>query len=309
METSNLSRRELFGVVLLAPAIVRAGPLAKHKISIFSKHLQFLEGDALAAAVAEIGFEGVDLAVRKGGHIEPGNATTELPKLYGQFKKHGVEVTMLTTDIVDADSPYASEVLGTMQSLGIRHYRWGGFKWTDAKPFGQQIEDFKPRVDRLAKLNARYGATAMYHTHSGVGVVGASIWDLHEILAGFDPKLVGINYDIGHATVEGGLGGWIDSFKIAGDYVQGVAIKDFLWEKTAKGDYKDNWKPLGEGMVKLQQFATMLSATKFDGPLQIHYEYPLGGADLGRKNPTMPKEEIFAYMKKDLLALRGMLAK
>ena len=27
-----------------------------------------------------------------------------------------------------------------------------------------------------------------------------------------DPKLVGINYDIGHAHIEGGLGGWIASW-------------------------------------------------------------------------------------------------
>jgi hypothetical protein len=42
--------------------------------------------------------------------------------------------------------------------------------------------------------------------------------------------------------------------------------------------------------------------------LQIHYEYPLGGADKGSTKPTMPPEQIFAAMKKDLQKLRGYLA-
>jgi L-ribulose-5-phosphate 3-epimerase len=41
------------------------------KIAIFSKHLEFLEGDELAKGAKEIGFDGIDLAVRKGGHVEP----------------------------------------------------------------------------------------------------------------------------------------------------------------------------------------------------------------------------------------------
>ena len=56
----------------------------------------------------------------------------------------------------------------------------------------------------------------MYHTHSGVGLVGAPIWDLHIIMKDLDPKLVGINYDVAHATIEGGLGGWIASYRVSG---------------------------------------------------------------------------------------------
>jgi sugar phosphate isomerase/epimerase len=218
---------------------------------------------------------------------------------------------------VDADTPYASDVLSVMTGLGIHHYRWGGFKWTGANgkangkedaPILKQIEAFRPRVAKLAELNGKYQASAMYHTHSGPGLVGASIWDLHEILSGMDPKLVGVNYDIGHATVEGGLGGWIESFRITGEYLRGVAVKDFLWEKDAKGQWQANWKPLGEGMVKFAKFFDMLREARFAGPLQLHFEYPLGGAENGlKKDLTMSRADIFAAMKRDLKTLRGML--
>ena len=46
---------------------------------VFSKHLHWLSVDVLADALAEIGFDGVDLAVRPGGHVEPERVETELP--------------------------------------------------------------------------------------------------------------------------------------------------------------------------------------------------------------------------------------
>lgn len=278
------------------------------KVAVFSKHLEFLSGDDLAAGVSEIGFDGVDLAVRKKGHVEPERVKQDLPPLVAAIRKRGLEVPMLTTDIVDADSPWAADVLAVMTDLGIRHYRWGGFTWNKDQPILKQIEAFKPRVAKLAALNARFEASAMYHTHSGVGLVGASIWDLHEILAGADPKLVGVNYDIGHATIEGGEGGWIESFRITGDYLRGIAVKDFVWEKNAEGHWAPVWKPIGQGMVKLDRFFAMVRDARFGGPLQLHFEYPLGGAESGKKTGlTMSRDEIFAAMKRDLAALRSVL--
>lgn len=277
------------------------------KVAIFSKHLQFLNGDALAAAAAEIGFDGIDLTVRKGGHVEPAEAAEELPKFVKVIRQHHLEVPMVTTDIVDADSPHAETVLRTMQRLGIRHYRWGGFKYDYAKPLAGQLDALKPRVAGLAELNKRYDATAMYHTHSGIGVVGAPIWDLHIILKDFDPEAVGVNYDVGHATIEGGFGGWIDSFYITGRHLRGIAVKDCLWEKDPKRGWRAEFVPLGTGMVHFAKFFGMVKQSGFSGPLQIHFEYPLGGANNGTRKLTVSQDAVFAAMKRDLGRLRGYL--
>jgi sugar phosphate isomerase/epimerase len=279
------------------------------KIAIFSKHLEFLQGEDLAAGAKEIGVDGIDLAVRKGGHIEPENVRQELPALVGIIRQHGLEVPMLTTDIVDADTPHAEDVLAAMTDLGIRNYRWGGFVWTEGKPLAKQIDEFKPRVARLAAINAKYRASAMYHTHSGAGLVGASIWDLREILNGFDPNLVGVNYDAAHATIEGGLGGWIESLRVTGEYLRGIAVKDFMWAKDASGKWQIAWTPLGQGMVRFPEFFDMVREARFAGPLQLHFEYSLGGAEAGnRTGLTMSRDEIFAAMKRDVAQLRTYLA-
>jgi len=310
-----LSRRSLFkgAVVLGATAgamanIDKAAPSdSKLKIAIFSKHLQFLQGEELAQTAADIGFDGIDITVRKGGHVDPARVRQDLPPLAAAIRSHGLEVPMVTTDIVDAGTPHTEDILKTMAKLGIRHYRWGGFKYNREQPLTQQLEELKPRVAKLADLNSHYRVGAMYHTHSGVGLVGAPIWDLHEILTGFDPQAVGVNYDVGHATVEGGLGGWIDSFRITGAYLRGIAVKDFLWAKDANGKWRPEWIPLGEGMVRFPEFFRMVAAAHFSGPLQLHFEYPLGGANEGQRTLTIPREQVFSAMRRDLQQLRSWL--
>jgi sugar phosphate isomerase/epimerase len=239
--------------------------------------------------------------------VEPERVAQDLPPLVKIMHDHGLETPMITTDIIDAETPHAEEILKTMQGLGIRYYRWGGYKFAADQPYPAQLERMKPRIGKLAALNSRYGACAMYHTHSGINLVGASIWDLYILLKDFDPNAVGVNYDVGHATVEGGFGGWINSFRITGPHLRGIAVKDFLWEKGARG-WQAEWKPLGEGMVRLPQFFTMVAQANFAGPLQLHFEYPLGGANDGKTSLTIPREEVLAAMKRDLAKLRGYLA-
>ena len=304
----SISRRALLaGGALLLSRPARAK--AKLKVAVFSKHLQFVQGENLAATAAGLGFDGVDITLRRGGHVEPAAVVRDLPPLVAAIRKHGLEVPMVTTDIADADTPFAEDILKSCAALGIRNYRFGAFKWDAGKPYDAQLETMKPRLARLAALNARYRMCAMYHTHSGVGVVGASIWDLWYLMRDLDPKAVGVNFDVSHAVIEGGLGGWIDSFKITGDHVRGIAVKDFAWEKDARGAWQVQFKPIGEGMVKLPEFFGMVAQTAFDGPLQLHFEYPLGGAENGTRTLTIPQADVLAAMKRDLGRVRGMLAK
>ena len=307
----RVSRRAILagGAALLANS---AAAKDKQKVALFSKHLHFLQGEELAKAVAELGYEALDITVRANGHIEPARVRQDLPPLVAILRKHAIEVPMVTTDIVDPDTPHAEDILKTIADLGIRYYRFvptGGYKYVLGKPYDAQLAAFQPRLAKLAALNAKYQVCAMYHTHSGRFAVGASFWDLHILMKDIDPKLVGVNFDIGHATVEGGLGGWINNFQISIPHLRGVAVKDFSWGKDARGVWQPQWQPLGQGMVKLDEFFGMLSAANFAGPLQLHIEYPLGGANNGSKTITIPKEEVFAAMKRDLAKARSYLAK
>jgi sugar phosphate isomerase/epimerase len=294
----QLTRR---AVLAGAAALLAAPAPAKDKlqISIFSKHLAFVEGAELAKAASGLGFDGVDITVRKGGHILPERVKETLPPLVATLKKQGLAVPMITTDIADAETPYAEDILRTASELGIRNYRFGAFKYAPTGPIPAQLDQFRARLEKLAKLNAKYQTCAMYHTHSGAGLVGAPIWDLHIIMKELDPKLIGINYDIGHATIEGGLGGWIASWRVSGAHVRGIALKDFVWTKGPRG-WREEWTPIGEGMVHWDQFLGMVGQSPFAGPVQVHYEYKL---------PESDRAATLAMMKKDLTTLRGYFSK
>ena len=309
MLSSSVTRRDMLRAapLLAVPAALSAAARPPLKISVFSKHLHFVKDQELATLAAEIGVDGIDLTVRKGGHVEPASVATELPRLVEIIRKKGLETAMITTEISKAN-PEAESVLKVCAQLGIRYYRFGGLKYNDASTPQQQLAALKPQMRALAELNQKLGVCGMYHTHSGPGQLGASIWDLHILFEGLPTSAIGINYDIGHATIEGGLGGWISTTKLTGaGGMRGLAVKDFVWTKGPKG-WDAKWVPLGEGMVKFPQFFAMLAKTDFQGPLQIHYEYPLGGADKGATELTMDRQIVLDAMKKDVVILKKWLA-
>ncbi len=302
------TRRKLIastGAVVLAGRCARAAePL---QIAPMSKFYQFLDLEGMASAVARMGFDGIDLCVRPGAHVLPERVEDDLPRAAEIFRRHSLKLTMITTAIVDTTSPAAEKILRTAVKLGVRHYRWGGFRYDLSRDIAKQLDSIKPRVAELAAMNKEIGVCAMYHTHSGVREVGASIWDLWYLLKDHDPRWVSANLDIGHATVEGGYGGWIHSARLILPYTRGIAIKDFRWGRNAKGEWIPEWCPLGEGMVNFRRYLPMVKESGFNGPVQLHYEYPLGGADQGSKAPTIAHEQIWTAMRRDLNLLRAWL--
>lgn len=295
----------------MAGAGLASGAAGGYPVLIFSKHLHWTKDYREMAQVArDLGFDGIDLTVRPGGHVEPERVAEDLPKAVEAARAAGLIVPMITSGIVDASTPHAEVVLKTASALGIRDYRWGGFRFTPDGSITKELDALQPKVAALEQLNDRYGMSAMYHTHSGPNQVGAAFWDLWLLLRDRNPRRVGVNFDIGHATIEGGYGDWVTSLRLLAPFVRGTAVKDFRWERNASGAWRPRWCPIGEGMVDFPLYFRMLRAVGFRGPLQLHYEYPeLGGADGGRKQLTAPKDLVLAAMRRDLEAVRGLLVK
>ncbi len=301
-----------------------AAPGGKLKISIFSKHLQWLSVPEAAALAKEMGFDAIDLTVRADGHVLPGRAATDLPIAVNAVRKAGLDVSMITTDITPDTMASAETVLKTAAGLGIHRYRWGGLKYDPVKPIAAQVEALRPKMRALAELNKRTQVCGMYHTHSGPGMVGACIWDLYLMFRDLDPQWMGINYDVGHATVEGGYGGWMETARLSKDYMRGVAMKDFQWQRNGKGTthadpydkslgvegaFVPHWCAIDSGMVRFQEFCAILKTDGFSGPIQLHFEYPIGGAENGKKTLTLPREKVVEAMRADLNAVRAHMTK
>lgn len=316
-------------VVAQAAAQVPAAPSqGKLKVDIFSRHLQWLRtADEVAEAVNEMGFDGVDVTVRPyPGHVDPARVAQDLPPFVNAVRKHGILVSEITCPITDADSPNAEQILQTASSLGILHHWWGTFRYVQGKPVAQQLDELKPRIAKLAALNAKYHMTAMYHTNEGSNSVGAAIWDLLHVFKDFDPAQIGFHYDFGHMTIGGGNGTWALNLRAAGPYIAGVSVKDGVLEPDPgageAGGRRSNgrggvgppagWRlrqtPLGQGLDNLPALADVLKEIGFSGPLEIQAEYPNGGAESAQDKITLPREQVLGALKRDLATLRTAFA-
>src|SRR6185369_724825 len=123
LTNSMLTTAGLYSGVLLAgknpegPS-VPADDLA-WKLSVFSKTLHWMDYASMASAMAEMGFDGIDLTVRPEGHILPERVTDDLPRAVEIIKKAGLDVYSIVTAISDADDPLTEKILKTASGLGI----------------------------------------------------------------------------------------------------------------------------------------------------------------------------------------------
>jgi sugar phosphate isomerase/epimerase len=303
------------GSIILNPVIDVKGPESlpakgakdesdAFKLSVFSKNLQWLNYQEMATLVAEMGFDGIDLTVRPGGHVLPEKVTEDLPRAVDIIRKAGLNVYMITTAIQDAKEPYAEAILKTAGGLGIRHYRLGWFNYKDDKSIEDNLAIFESQLGSIAVMNKKYSIYGEYQNHSG-RYFGASIWDLHAVLKKINSPWVGSQYDILHATVEG-ANAWPIGFKLLSPYVKSLDIKDFEWLKKDGKPIAEE-VPVGMGIVDYKAFLAQVKQQKLSVPLSAHFEYELGGAENGATTLTVPKEQVVAAMKRDCQKIREML--
>lgn len=273
-------------------------------ISIFSKNLQWLSIKELAPIVKEMGFDGVDLTVRPNGHVLPERVTEDLPKAFAILKEHGLSVPCITTAITEVTEPNSEAVIKTAASLGIKYYRMGWYSYSSKIPVTKNIDQFKEKISLLQSLNKIYEIQGCYQNHAGE-YFGSSLWDLYSVLKDFDPQYIGCQFDIRHATVEAAHS-WPVSFDLLKNYIKTINVKDFYWQKK-DNKWVENNVPLGTGMVDFNKYFQLLSKINYHGPICVHYEYSLGGAEDGAKQLSMPKEKVLEFMKADLQTLKKMM--
>lgn len=270
------------------------------KVFIFSKHLQFLNYKDMCDAAKEIGFDGLDLTVRPKGHVLPEKVEEDLVRATEEMKTYELLTDMITTNVKSVNNPMDRKVLETASKLGYKFYRTGWYKYSKDNSINTEFENFSKELHDLYNLNKELGISGSYQNHSG-HYFGSSIWELNKALEGLSPLHLGSQYDIMHATVEGGEN-WEVGLRLIRDKINTLVIKDFKWGKV-NGVWKRIATPLGEGMVNFNRFFSLLKKFEINVPVSIHYEYDLGGAERGGK-PSISNKEVFSRMKKDLAFVR-----
>jgi sugar phosphate isomerase/epimerase len=318
MSTKNQNRREAIKKMIIASSMpLLAGNMGafggvesiarasaqKRDIYLFGKCLQWAELLEAPVLAKSMGFDGIDLTVRKGGHIEPKDVADNLPAFVAKCNEVGLKKPILTTGIQNVDSDSAELILKTAGKLGIKHYRLGWYEYDWSTNLLPQIENFKSQMEDLAILNKKYDISGNYQNHTGKGV-GAAIWDVMKIIENTPAAHSGLEYDIRHAMVEGAYS-WRVDFELAKSRIQVVDIKDFVYGASPKVQDFIN-VPLGEGLVDFESFFKLLNENNIYTPLSIHVEHDLGGAERGDKTASISKEDILVRIKRDLEFLKQL---
>lgn len=267
------------------------------EVSIFSKHLQFLDYKTLGKKVAEMGFDGIDLTIRAGGHVEPATVKTDLPKAVAEIEKGGSKVIMIATTIESAKNLVDVSVLEAAAACGIKYYRPTWYKYPVGKPLPESLEMYALQLKDLSELNKKLDIVGCYQNHAG-DLVGGSLWEVYDILKLVDKQHFGSQYDIRHAMVEG-ANSWVNGLELIHSQIKTIVVKDYKWEMQ-NGKWQLVNVPIGEGMVDFKKFFRMLKNYNINVPVSMHCEYDLGGAEKGNRQITVDPQVVFDAMKKDL---------
>jgi sugar phosphate isomerase/epimerase len=157
-------------------------------------------------------------------------------------------------------------------------------------------------------LAQRHGIQVGFHNHSGY--IGAPVWDIARVMDTLDPQGAGYYFDLGHATIEGGLGGWRISTNLTLPRLKMIAAKDFYWERGGpRGGWHARTCPLGEGMCHWKDYLKSVAAANFQGPISYQLEYQIDGVS-DNQGRALSREKCDAVMEaatKDLATLKSLV--
>ncbi|NUN71437.1 MAG: sugar phosphate isomerase/epimerase [Bacteroidetes bacterium] len=272
-------------------------------VSIFSKHLQFLDCAAAAEAAAEMGFNGLDLTVRPGGHVEPASVKEDLPIAMKRIRSAGGECSMITTSIESIRNPVDVDIIRTAAACGVQYYRTNWYKYPAGRSLPETLKHCAEQIKGLSELSNELRITGCYQNHAGTDV-GSSFWEVHQILTDAVPGYFGAQFDIRHAMVEGGFS-WENGLALLRPRIKMIVLKDFRWEKV-NGKWITLNTPIGEGMVDFTRYFRMLKDAGMKPPVSLHCEYSMGGAEKGERSITVDKKIVFDAMKNDLSSVQRL---
>lgn len=263
---------------------------------MFSKMLKNvgdLSVEKSAQKIAAMGFDGVDLTVRPGGHVLPEEVEKGLPEAVKIIESKGIKVPMITTAVTNADADYSEEIFATAAECGVEYLKLGYWHYEGFGKIRSQIDSIRKKLDGIEKLCEKYDVCAAIHSHSG-DFVSASAAVVSMLLDGFNPDCLGAYIDPGHMTLEGGKSGWKIGIDLLSDRIKMVAVKDFGWFNDDDKKWYSKLIPLNQGIVRWNQVFTYLNQIDFDGCVSIHSEYH----GLNIDELIKQTKEDLAYLKK-----------
>lgn len=205
----------------------------------------------------------------------------------------GLEISSLTTYLFIWDADNIERVMKAAKIMGCRNIRV-------LAPYYDKNENYRTQFDRAAtqvkvieKLAERYDVRVNFEIH--MNYIIPSVSAAYRLVAGTDPRYIGIIFDPGNMVHEG-----FEDYKLGiellGEYLAHVHIKNGMWVKVGTSEdgvdaWKPVWVPLKKGFVDFKNLIKQLKNVNYTGYLSIE--------DFSNEEDTYSKlKESLEYLRK-----------
>jgi sugar phosphate isomerase/epimerase len=259
-------------------SIVETAPV-KPEYHVFSRVFQFIKDyERAAALVKSCGYDGIEWTARPKGFIEPSFAPRYLKVAKRAAEREGLKAESLIVSFLRGDDPMAYDIISAAADAGFKSFRGAYYKYDPKKTMQQNLDSIKQGFETLEKLACKTGVKACYQNHSTynpkIELFGSVVWDLAHILKDFDPKHIGVQYDVMHAQAETGPS-WMHSVGIVAPWIDILCLKDFWFEPNPKNPkmWRRHLCPAGEGIVPWAQYKGILEQYSLKPRYTVHFDY------------------------------------
>jgi len=246
------------------------------EIVVFSQNLIQIEYPELGDIVKQMGFDGVDLTIRPGGHVEPRLANVDLVRAFEVMSGEGLSIPVITTALTTPADRTAVPVIALAGMSGAKVFRPGTWPLVSnmvsnmGPNVGARLAEVQRDIAALMNIGRQYTIALGFHNEIG-DAVGVAVSDVQRMLEPFDPAWAGYYFDVFNAAVQGD-GSYEAALRVALPRLKAVTIQDFVIEN--KGEKKQVKRcPLGEGIVDWPKLFQTLAQAHYTGPITLEVGY------------------------------------
>jgi sugar phosphate isomerase/epimerase len=254
--------------------------------------------EEVATATASLGFDGVDLLIRKGFHIDPGEPQRIVPAVR-LMQASGLRVPMATCDLNDPSDPIAEPLLGAVAEAGIGVLRLGWWRYEPERGYVGFLDEARQALEGFETLSRRTGVKLALQLHGGT--IHASGAQTYLLLKDRDPAQIGAYPDPGNQVVQDGREDWRFTFEVLDPWLCCVGVKNGGWfprtlDRNGQWRWHSDWMGLADGMVPWSDILAYLAKHRFAGLLTFHSHY------------EVPYEQVLDRTRLDLNFAKAALA-
>ncbi len=264
-------------------------------ITVFTKPWKALSAKRLANRIAALGFDGIELPIREGFQVEPGNIDSKLAETAQAFEREGLKIFSVAGDLDE-------KTVRSCGDAGIPILRTM-LKIESGRSYRENVEAFRSVCASLSRALSESRVRVGLQNHCDA-FVSSSIGLMHAIEP-LPPDQVSAVLDLGHTGLEGEREEI--AIDIAWDRLAMINLKNAIRYPDGKDPdgavrWNRTWVPGKEGFTSWKKAIDELRKRGFQAPICLTAEYK---DEQGR---ALEGDDVVPPLKEDLAYLRALLS-